>query len=587
MRIIRKVLRMGGIWLALGVCLWAAGAACLNMATSDPTDVHVSMRYAPNRAPSFEGIEQFYNELEYRRDTPPEGMLTAWAEERGGGVSSTEWNSNAAVDVYYVDGDMSRVMPLKLIAGGFVDRTDSQGIAIDVETAVKLFGSTEPIGLKASMLGQDVYVRGVFEKPEKLLSWGTDTGNGMLVTSGAILTKLGETGGTGVKVQAVEVTLPAGLSPDEARQAASRLAGEMGLGGAAVTWEHSGNTSLLRQALQLPGWMMMISGIWMLLRAALSSGGMMIRLGVRRAKSRTIPARVARNTFIRAAIIPLVLLTLAAGVLLVVKPSFFLPPAYIPTQWSDTGFWVELVKKSLLEHAARGVLTTPRPDGIRTLLTNTGMLFILASAACFALLGKSLSVELGPVVYKRMKQRPDALPAPPRRWEGAAFASMMVIAAVTPAAGMLLSNSLGLWAVPAGNVISMQSLPAMYIAIQLMIRLWPSALWPVRTSPKKWFAGMFAAKRPTGEGKPPKDTGTKKRRFPQLVKKKKVQPVTEQTAPVTTAQQEPAIVYHKQPLPKQKPPVALHKPVKRQPMMPPARRRRGIQQLAVTGEEHK
>lgn len=574
MRIIRKVLRMGGIWLVLGVCLWAAGAACLNMVAGDSSAVRVSMRYAPNAAPAFGGIAGFYNELESRRDEPPQGRLTAWAEKRGGSIASSEWNANASIDVFYVDGDVQQVMPLLLMAGGFPDRADAQGAAVDVETAVKLFGSTEPIGLQATLDGQEIIIRGVFEKPKGLLSWGMDTGRGMVVTSAA---GAAASDSKGVGVQGAEITLPAGLSPDEAKQAANQLAGEMGLGGAAVVWEHSGDTALLGQALQLPGWIMMATAAWMMLRAALSCGSMLIRLGYRRARSRIVPVRVARNTLIRALIFPMVLLAAGAGIIWVVRPSFYLPPAYIPTQWSDTGFWVELVKKSMLEHAQRGVLTTPRPDAMQQALTNTGIFFVVAAVACMILLGSALAAQLGPVVYKRLRRRADDLPQPPRVWDGAAFGCMMLLAAALPVVGMLLSGQLGLVPSPAGSIWAMQTLPALYIAVQVMMRLWPSVLWPLRFSPGRWFAkgSLRGGKKGSGGPTSPND-GKKKRFFPRLKRDKKteaqaqpllmaawVQGLKSRAANAAHVSQQHSISTH------------AGKTAKGRSSMPPARRRRG------------
>lgn len=505
MRVMSKTLRMGAIWLLLAVCFWAAGTACLMQATPDAATVRVSMRYLPQNEPPFDGIQKWLDEAEIRRQDTAEGTLTAWAESRNESISAPEWNANASIDVYYVDGSTQDVMDLHLSAGGFPDREDKMGIALDVDTAVKLFGSTAPIGLKVEHNGKEMLVRGVFEKPVKLPAWGSDTGRGIAIVSASAIPA--EEGGPSIGVQGAELTLPAGLSPEEAKQAAQQLASTMGLGGAAATWEHSGSGILLRQAAQVPGWMMMAAAVWMLLRAAASAVAMMTRLAWRRAKDRTTSARVARNTLLRGLLTGFLLLVLAAGIIVLVRPAFHLPPAYIPTKWSDTAFWPGLIKTALLEKAEQSVLPVSRPDAMRNALKNWGMLFTVASAVCVVLLNARTASVLGRPVYKRLKKHPDGWSRPAARWD-MACSLMMVIAALAPPLGLMFAGTLGLSPSLSGRLWGMQVLPVAVLTVEFLLRLWPSALWPLRFSAKGWMRTLFPKK---GTSRPDPPKGGKRR----------------------------------------------------------------------------
>ncbi len=489
MHVIRRALHMGALWLLISVCLWAVGIACLNNVTPASGTSRFSMRFSPKSEPAFNGIEQYYERQESMADVIEiPGVLTAWAEERNQQVSATEWKADAAVDIYYINGNVTDVMDLTLISGGFPVSTDKTGISIDTKTAVKLFGSSTPAGLDITLGGQKYTVRGIFECPKGISTWGTDTGRGLAVLSPppASPTEAAEAwdakANEGIGVQGVEIIFPAGLSPDEAKNYAMQLSGEMGLSGAAYIRDFSASDKMLRQLAQLPGWVMMAVAILMLMYTAYSQLHMMLRLAWKRFRSRSISGKIALNTTLRGLLWVGSALLASVCIYLIVRPDFSLPPSYIPTQWSDVGFWPELIKKMLLDQAERNALPVARPDAVVITLTRWGSAFIAASLGSIYLLNSCLYKVLGRPVSKRLRHHPDEWSHPVPRWDTSCF-FLLLISAVSPMAGLKLADLLGLRPVISGTALTMLVIPVVMVMVELILRMWPSTLWPLRFSP--------------------------------------------------------------------------------------------------------
>ena len=492
MHVIRRALHMGALWLILSVCLWAVGIACLNNATPVSGTSRFSMRFSPKNEPAFNSIEQYYERQASMADvTVIPGVVTAWAEERNRQISATEWKADAAVDIYYFNGNVTDVMDLTLIAGGFPVSTDKTGISIDTKTAVKLFGSSTPVGLDITFGGQKYTVRGIFECPNGISTVGTDTGRGLAVLSPPLVSSAGASEAAGawdgktsekIGVQGVEIIFPAGLSPDEAKNYAMQLSSEMGLGGAAHIKDYSARDKMLRQFAQLPGWVMMAVAILMLLYTAYSQLHMMLRVAWRHFRSRSISGRLALNTMLRGVLWGGAALLTSVCIYLIVRPDFSLPPSYIPTQWSDVGFWPELIKKMLLDQAERNALPVARPDAVIITLTRWGSAFIAASLGSIYFFNACLHKVLGRPVSTRLRRHPDEWSHPVPRWDASCFL-LLLISAVAPMIGLKLAELLGLRPVISGTALTMQVIPIVMVTVELILRLWPSTLWPLRFSP--------------------------------------------------------------------------------------------------------
>ncbi len=487
MRVIRRALHMGAVWLLLSVCLWAAGTACLNDVVPASGESRFSMRFSPQNEPSFDGIGLYYDKQASRAEkTVIPGAVTAWAEERNQQVSAIEWKADAAVDLYYVNGNVMDVMDLILVAGGFPASTDKTGICIDVKTAVKLFGSSVPVGLELALGGQNYTVRGIFESPKGMTALGADTGRGLAVLSPAPALSVGASDGKATKrvgVQGVEFIFPEGLSPDEAKSYAMQLAGEMGLGGAVYVKDHSAGDKMLRQLAQLPGWVMMAVAILMLLHTAYSQVRMMLRMAWRRFRSRSISGSKAFNTLLRGMLWGGVLLLPSACIYLIVRPDFSLPPSYIPTQWSDVGFWPELIRKMIIEQAERNALPVARPDAVANTMTGWGCAFIAASLGSIYFFNACLNKVLGRSVSTRLRHHPDEWPHPVAHWDTSCYL-LLLISAIAPVLGLKLAELMGLRPVISGTALTMLLIPTVMASVELILRLWPSALWPLRFSPR-------------------------------------------------------------------------------------------------------
>lgn len=486
MRVVRRALHMGAVWLLLSVCLWAVGTACLNNVIPASGTSRFSMRFSPQSAPSFDGIEQYYDKQASKaeKEVIP-GVVTAWAEERNRQVSATEWNANVAVDIYYVNGNVMDIIDLILVAGGFPARTDKTGISIDAKTAVKLFGSSTPVGLDITLGGQRYTVRGIFECPKGMTILGTDTGRGLAVLSPPPVVSAGASDGKTSKnigVQGTEFIFPAGISPDEAKSYAQQLAAEMGLGGAAYIKDYSAGDKMLRQLAQFPGWAMMAVAILMLLYTAYSQARMMLRMAWRRFRSRDISVNTALNTMLRGILWVGVIFLASVCVYLIVRPDFSLPPSYIPTQWSDVGFWPELIRKMMMDKAERNALPVARPDAVANALTGWGIAFIAASLGSIYFFNACLYKVLGRPVSTRLRHHPDEWPHPVAHWDSSCYL-LLLLSAAAPLLGLKLAELLGLRPVISGTALTMQVIPIVMISVELILRLWTSTLWPLRFSP--------------------------------------------------------------------------------------------------------
>ncbi len=482
MRLIKRTIHMGGLWLIVAICLWSFGSSSLLNAVAPSGEARVSLRYSPETKTSFSGIQNFYDEqsIKPEKQSLP-GLLTAWAEEKNQSLSALEWNAYATADVYYVDGNVRDVLNLKLISGYFPERTDKQGVAIDVNIAVKLLGSSNPVGVSIRRNEKEYVIRGVFESPKGLKSWGMDTQKGMAVFSAAVLES-----GSQIGVQGVEVILPAGGTASENESNAVQTAGYMGLGGASLTIDHSSSDSVLRQLTKLPGWVMMAFAFLMLLHAAYRILKLMSLMAWRRLKSRTISVKKARNTFIKGIILSLAAFLGAFVVYMTARPDFSMPTSYMPTQWSDTGFWTNLIKELIRKSTERYSLPFYRPDIINRALISWGVAFIGLSVFCLFKVNSSLKRVLGRSVSTRLTPHPDEPENRVSSWDSACYL-LLVTAVLSPSLGALIIRLLGLTPATSGSLIVIQVLPTIFIAVELFLRLWPSAFWPLRIS----FAGLF------------------------------------------------------------------------------------------------
>lgn len=486
MRMIRRALHMGAIWLLLSVCFWAVGTACLNSVIPASGALHYSMRFSAQNAPSFDGMKLYYDKKSSKgeKEVIP-GLVTAWAEERNRQLSATEWKADVAVDIYYVDGNVMDIMELFLIAGGFPDRTDKTGISIDEKTAVKLFGASTPVGLEITLGGHRYTVRGVFECPKGISAFGSDTGRGLAVlspptdTSPSVSdTKSGEK----IGVQGTEFIFPAGISPEEAKSYAMQLAGQMGLGGAVYTKDYSAGDKILRQFAHFPGWTMMAVAIIMLLYTAYSQTRMMLRLAWRRFRSRHISENKALKTLLNGILFGAIIILPAIAIYFFVRPDFSLPPSYIPNKWSDVVFWPELIRKMMVDQADRNALPVARPDAVLNTLTGWGIAFVAASLVSIHFFNVCLNKVLGCPVSTRLRHNPDEWLHPAAQWDASCY-SLLLLSAAAPILGLKLSDIMGLKPVISGTVLTMQVIPIIMVSVELILRFWPSTLWPLRFSP--------------------------------------------------------------------------------------------------------
>lgn len=96
----------------------------------------------------------------------PTARLAVYGYSASGEVNISTEHGNTQVKAYGVGGDFFQFHPLKLIYGGYFSESDlmQDRIVIDTETAWKLFGSSDVVGMFVKINGIPHMVVGVYER---------------------------------------------------------------------------------------------------------------------------------------------------------------------------------------------------------------------------------------------------------------------------------------------------------------------------------------------------------------------------------------------------------------------------------------
>ena len=338
----------GFAWMAAGLVMWCAAVGALLSRDAQWNTGRVSVR-RPSANITQSSLSALRSTIE--EDTTNTGKATAWGQTLADTVSVSATGAGSSVDTLWVDGDASLVWALPLVTGNLPSSSDTEGCALDLRTALTLFGSADIVGRTVTLGGGEMIVRGVFQLPEGLSSLGVNPGRGIAVRSGA--------GSANMTELEFLVQGDSGADPTAVAKGWMQSAG-MPAGG---SWnDHSDGGALLGMLIGLPALMLgvfILMEVWRSARRLCqygTSGWRSLRSN-RTAPDSALRAHAAWWFGGMAAIA-----ALCAAVVLAIPMTGGLPPAYLPTVWSDFAFWPNLLTAKAQAAAQAALTAALRPD---------------------------------------------------------------------------------------------------------------------------------------------------------------------------------------------------------------------------------
>lgn len=145
------------ILLIIGISLWIV--AIINQA--DLSDYHssVSVRYKEPMLTA-QMIDNITSAMIEKKDNNiPE--ITLWQRDEDILIMNELTNTSVRIGLITVAGDMTKVYPGSMLYGGYLSIGDDMGCIVDRDTAYKLFGSENAVGLTISLDNKDYTVSGI------------------------------------------------------------------------------------------------------------------------------------------------------------------------------------------------------------------------------------------------------------------------------------------------------------------------------------------------------------------------------------------------------------------------------------------
>lgn len=153
------------------------GMVCLIISIVHYTDEQLYEQWHPEKDSIY--LYEFYSEKEKISTAPPALGLTAKSQikEIENYTYAESWkfetliksseNSSFINNLIAVQENFLDVFPFEFIAGNRKGVLDNNGVALEENSAKKLFGKVDPIGKKIIMHDQEFLVKGVYRLPEK------------------------------------------------------------------------------------------------------------------------------------------------------------------------------------------------------------------------------------------------------------------------------------------------------------------------------------------------------------------------------------------------------------------------------------
>lgn len=381
MRTELKRLLWGAAALAMAVTCILGAKWLLGLAdTSARADVTY---YATENTPDFDALDALREAI---GDAP--GSVTAYAQKTDVAISTKDGIGTSKVDALWMDGFTGLALDARVLYGSLPVLHQQSDCALDADTARSLFGSADIVGQRVVVGEVELTVCAVFELPRgRFLDWGANPGRGIALCPAALAPK-------DTKIDALAFSAPPSgeKSSQELCKAWMDEAGITTPGRKVMRADRHALYGLWGQAFALltAGWT-----AWVLARVAAIWGAGAVRCWWR---ARADPLRTAREGQ-RALFWGLLGCAVALGgavaAMTLPKLTLDVPPSYLPTRWSDLGFWSSLLKKTSQAAAQRAMEGTLRP----ALVTQALLRWIpWLGAAALALLCAALHRIWSPVL---------------------------------------------------------------------------------------------------------------------------------------------------------------------------------------------
>lgn len=359
----------GIAWLTVGLICWCCAMGLLATKEVMAGAAQVSYRQ-PRGTTTAEQMRTLISSVRAKN----QGDAAGWAQTLAQSVSVASLDSATSVDVLWAQGDVALIWNLPLVAGHLPLAVDTTGCAIDAETALLLFGSTDVVGQSVQLGDIWLTVRGVFTLPTGGAFMDTNPGRGILFA-------------------------PASLAPEEESITAMAFivydTKDTSATEQVLDWMRdadistSGSLTNLADEVQLLDIVKDIPVYLLILFIVMEVVGFCIHLCKRavgqlrmlRENPLSTPWVAAQTSlpFAAAALLALGGLWITIALL----PAFrVIPATYMPTAWSDFAFWPDRIAQGMKEAALQKLEILHRPDMVRESLTKWFWAMLLMSTFC-------------------------------------------------------------------------------------------------------------------------------------------------------------------------------------------------------------
>ncbi|MCL1795484.1 MAG: ABC transporter permease [Clostridia bacterium] len=336
----------GMLWLVVSILLACSGASALR--TRDHLFGEANVRY-------MEEVGGYTaKELKALRGIMAEndaaGYVAGWAQAQSVRVSYEKTGGSQTADVIYVDGDPSLIINVTILTGVLPSMDGGADCAIDRKTALLLFGSIDVAGETMRVGAKDLKITGVFELPDRLPALRADPGRGLVFVDYS---------------EAPEATLIASLGFSARGAVAVAKVSEWmdtaGLSMRGTLSDDSDQRALFVFFGSIPAYLLAAMTVW---RVAGAFARRTIRLRRSILALRNDPysgRRELRRVGLRHAIGFAALVAIASAAVLFAPGMPRIPPVYLPTRWSDFGFYASMFRASMEAAAQKAFSVALRP----------------------------------------------------------------------------------------------------------------------------------------------------------------------------------------------------------------------------------
>lgn len=369
----------GMIWLLIAALLLCCAASAWTKLDQRLQAGHVSYR-EPNGALSMADIRTLQKNMAGKY-----GRVAGWGQSLAEWIETIEMGSGQTVDVIWAMGDTPLIWPLSMARGQLPAELDFIGCAIDEKTALTLFGSLDVVGKEVEISGKRMTVRGVFELPQGIEAFGIDPGRGMAICPAAL-------SGEDVSMTALDFD----IWPSDGKTAveqAEALMREISMAPQGTFNDHADEVGLLTWMTGLPGWVLAGVALFEILT--------FFFLGARLAIKRFQEVRIDHllggadllNVCLKACLLAALTCGAVWGIVALAWHQGAIPATFLPTSWSDFGFWSKLFVRLGEEAAQANFEIALRPD--LALARLEGLTGLLTVASVFCLLFATRAIRQG------------------------------------------------------------------------------------------------------------------------------------------------------------------------------------------------